>query len=401
VVKSGEDLSDGSGVGNHADGSLDLGEVTSGDNSGGLVVDTALETGRAPVNKLDGSLGLDGGNSGIDILRDDITTEHKAACHVLSVSGITLGHHGGGLESRVGDLSNRELLVVGLLGRDDGSVRGKHKVDTGVGDQVSLELSNINIKSTIETEGGGQRRDKLGNKSVQVGVSGSLNVEGSAADVVDGFVIEHDSNISVLKKRVGGKDRVVRLNNSGGDLGRGVDGETELGLLTVVDGKTFKKEGSETGTSSSTDGVEDKESLETSAVISELSDTVEAQVDDFLSDGVVTTGEVVSSIFLTRDQLVGVEELSVGTSADFIDDSGFEIEEDATGDVLSGTGFREEGVEGIISSTDGLIGGHLTIRLDTVLKAVEFPAGVTDLDTGLTDVNADYFSHFCLVNLLF
>jgi len=147
----------------------------------------------------------------------------------------------------------------------------------------------------------------LGNKSVKVGVGGSFNVKRSTADVIDGFVIKHDSDISVLKKGVSRKNRVVRLNNSGGDLGRGVDGETKLGLLTVIDGKTFKKEGSETGTGSSTDSVEDKETLKTSTVISKLSDTVEAKVDNFLTDGVVTTGEVIGGIFLSRDQLFGVE----------------------------------------------------------------------------------------------
>jgi hypothetical protein len=55
--------------------------------------------------------------------------------------------------------------------------------------------------------------------------------------------------------------------------------------------------------------------------------------------------------------------------------------------VLSSSGFREEGVEGIISTTNGLIGGHLSVRLNTVLKAEEFPAGVTDLDTSLSNVN--------------
>jgi len=38
------------------------------------------------------------------------------------VAGVALGHHGGGLEGGVGDLGNGELLVVGLLGGDDGSV---------------------------------------------------------------------------------------------------------------------------------------------------------------------------------------------------------------------------------------------------------------------------------------
>merc|ERR1712230_296732 len=116
VIDSGEDLSDGSGVGDHADGSHDLGEITTGHNSGGLVVDTALEASGAPVDELDGSLGLDGGDGGVDILGDNITAVHEAAGHVLSVAGVALGHHGGGLEGGVGDLGNGELLVVGLLG---------------------------------------------------------------------------------------------------------------------------------------------------------------------------------------------------------------------------------------------------------------------------------------------
>jgi len=122
VIDSGEDLSDGGGVGDHADGSHDLGKITSWNDGWWLVVDTALETGWAPVDELDGSLGLDGGNSGVDILGDDITSVHEAASHVLSVSWVTLGHHGGGLEGAVGDLSNGELLVVSLLGGDDWSI---------------------------------------------------------------------------------------------------------------------------------------------------------------------------------------------------------------------------------------------------------------------------------------
>jgi hypothetical protein len=35
----------------------------------------------------------------------------------------------------------------------------------------------------------------------------------------------------------------------------------------------------------------------------------------------------------------------------------------------------------------------LTIWLDTVLKAEELPTGVTNLDTSLTDVDGNDFSH--------
>jgi len=387
VIDSGEDLSDGSGVGDHADGAHDLGEVTTWDNSGWLVVDTALEASWAPVDELDGSLGLDGGDSGVDILGDDITSVHEAAGHVFTVARVALGHHGGGLEGAVGDLSDGELLVVGLLGGDDGSVGGKHEMDTWVGHQVGLELSDIDVEGTIESEGGSEGGDDLGDQSVQVGVGGSLDVEVATADIVDGLVVEHDGDVGVLKEGVGGEHGVVGLNDGGGDLGGWVDGEAELGLLAVVDGESLEEEGTETGTGTTTDGVEDEEALETSALISELTDSVEAEIDDFLTNGVVTTGEVVGSVFLTGDELLGVEELSVGTGTDLIDDGGFEIEEDATGDVLASTSLGEEGVEGIVATTDGLVGRHLTVWLDTVLEAEELPAGVTDLDTGLTDVD--------------
>jgi len=139
--------------------------------------------------------------------------------------------------------------------------------------------------------------------------------------------------------------------------------------------------------------VVDQETLKTGAVIGQLTDPVQAQVNDLLTDGVVTTGEVVGGIFLTGDQLFRVEQLTVGSGTDLIDDGGLQIDEDGTGDVLAGTSLGKEGVEGIIATTDGLVRRHLTIRLDTVFQAEQLPAGVTDLDTGLTDVNADSFPH--------
>ena len=266
-------------------------------------------------------------------------------------------------------------------------------MDTWVWHQVGLELSDIDVEGTIESEGSGEGGDNLGDDSVEVGVGWSLDIEVSSADIVDGLVVEHDGDIGVLEEGVSGEDGVVWLNNGGGDLRGWVDGETELGLLSVIDGKSLEKEGTKTGTGTTTDGVEDKESLETSALIGELSDSVEAEINNLLTDGVVTTGEVVSGIFLTGDELLWVEELSVGASSDLIDDGGLEIEEDSAGDVLASTSLGEEGVESVVTATDGLIGRHLTVRLDTVLEAEELPAGITDLDTGLTDVDGNDFSH--------
>ena len=55
---------------------------------------------------------------------------------------------------------------------------------------------------------------------------------------------------------------VVRLHHCCGHLGRGVDGELKLDLLPVVNTPPLHEEGGESGTNSSTKGVEDEEALE-------------------------------------------------------------------------------------------------------------------------------------------
>jgi hypothetical protein len=233
----------------------------------------------------------------------------------------------------------------------------------------------------------------LSNESVQVGVGWSFNIKVSSANIIDSFVIKDDSDISVLKKRVSWKDRVVWLNDGSWDLWGWINSESEFGFLTVIDWKSFEKKRSKSWSSSSSDGVEDEETLETCALISKLSDSVEAEINDFLTNGVVTSGEVVGGIFLSWDELLWVEKLSVGSSSNFINDSCFKIKEDSSWDVLSSSGFWEESVEGIISTSNWFVWWHLTVWLDTVLEAEEFPACITDLDTGLSNVDWNDFSH--------
>ncbi len=128
----------------------------------------------------------------------------------------------------------------------------------------------------------------------------------------------------------------------------------------------------------------------------------------------MTAGEVVGGVLLAGDQLLRVEQLPVGAGADLIDHSGLQVKEDAARDVLASPGLGEEGVESVVTTTNGLVGGHLhgarrrwsqvpnlgqtfwawredsahlAIRLDAVLQAVELPAGIADLDAGLANVN--------------
>jgi len=186
---------------------------------------------------------------------------------------------------------------------------------------------------------------------------------------------------------------VVRLDDRRGNLRASPGGETELGLLAVIHGQTLEQEARETGTSASTASVESHETLKTSAVVCELTDAVKDQVNDFLTNGVVATGEIVGGIFLTRDQLFWVEELTVRASADLIDHSWLQINKDATRDVLSCTSLGEECVERIVTSANGLVAWHLTIGLNAVLQAEQLPACVSNLDTALANVDADALTH--------
>ena len=59
MIQSRPGHGNGGGIGEHADGALDLCQVSAGNNCRWLVVNADLEASWTPVNKLDGSLSLD------------------------------------------------------------------------------------------------------------------------------------------------------------------------------------------------------------------------------------------------------------------------------------------------------------------------------------------------------
>ncbi|RWW38396.1 hypothetical protein BHE74_00056369 [Ensete ventricosum] len=87
--------------------------------------------------------------------------------------------------------------------------------------------------------------------------------------------------------------------------------------------------------SSSSNSIENKESLKASVVVCKLPNVIEAEIHDFLADGVVTSDKVVQSIFLATDYLFRVEKLAISSSSYFIDNSGFHIDKDYMRNVLS------------------------------------------------------------------
>jgi hypothetical protein len=99
------------------------------------------------------------------------------------------------LEGKVADL---KALVGALLSRDDGRITDERVVDARVGHKIGLELVQINVERTVESQRRGDGADNLGNQTVEVLVVGPGNVQAATADVVDSLVVNKERAVGVL-----------------------------------------------------------------------------------------------------------------------------------------------------------------------------------------------------------
>merc|ERR1719422_287602 len=89
-----------------------------------------------------------------------------------------------------------------------------------------------------------------------------------------------------------------------------------------------------------------------------------------------------------------MEELPIGASAHLIHHSWLQVDENSTGHVLACPGLAEEGVESVVAASNGLVTWHLSVRLNAMLQAEQFPTRIANLDAGLTEVDAEDLTHF-------
>ena len=74
----------------------------------------SVESRGRPVHKLNGAFVFERRHHGVDILRCSITAVHETTGHVLTVSKVTLDHHGFKLRSIHGDFVPRPSSTEGL-----------------------------------------------------------------------------------------------------------------------------------------------------------------------------------------------------------------------------------------------------------------------------------------------
>ena len=71
-------------------------------------------------------------------------------------------------------------------------------MDSRVRYQVSLELVQIDIQRTVESQGSCDRRDYLTDDSIQIAVRRTIDIQVSATDVVDGLIVNHEGTVGVF-----------------------------------------------------------------------------------------------------------------------------------------------------------------------------------------------------------
>lgn len=84
----------------------------------------------------------------------------------------------------------------------------------------------------------------------------------------------------------------------------------------------------------------------------------------------MTTSIVVGSILLAANQQLGVEELTVGASADLVNRGGVEIAKDGPRHVFAAAGRGKEGFEGAALTNVRQVGIRLAIGAQAVLEEV-------------------------------
>jgi len=378
-----EHVLDGGGVSDEGGGHLE--------SLGWDVAHGGLDVVGDPFNEVRGVLVLDVQHLLVNFLGGHSSSEHGGGGQVSSVSRVGGAHHVLGVEHLLGQFWDGQGSV--LLGSSGGqrSESSHEEVETRERNQVDGQLSEVGVQLTRESEAASDTGHGGGNQVVQVTVGGGGELQGSEADVIKSFVVNDHDFISVFDQLVDGKGGVVRLNDGVGDLWRWEDGEGAHHSVGVFLADFGDEKSSHSGSSSSSEGVGDLESLKTVASFGFLADDVKDGVNQLSTFGVMSFCPVVSGSGLSEDEVVWSEKLSEWSSTDGVHGTRFKVHEDRTWDIASTSCFVEVNVDALQLEVGISVVGSRWVN--AMFVSNDFPEFGANLVSALSGLDMNDFSH--------
>ena len=358
---------------------------------GGDVANGGLDVVGDPFHKVTAVLVLDVQHLFIDFLGGHAATEHAARGQVAPVAGVGGAHHVLGVELLLRQFGDGQGTV--LLGSTTGQ-RGEanhEKVQTRERDHVHRNLAQVTVQLTRESQAARDAGHGRGHQVVQVTVGRGGELQGTEADVVQGFVVQDHDFIGVFDQLMDRQRGVVWFDDGVRDLRGREHGEGHHDTVGVFLADLGDQQCSHAGASTPAQGVGDLEPLQAVARLGFLADDVQDGVDQFCAFGVVTFGPVVTGTGLAEHEVVRAEQLTERTGTDGVHGSRFQVHQDGAGDIASTSGFVVVHVDALqLKVTVAVVG---TGGVDTVFVRDDFPELGTDLVTALTALHVNDFSH--------
>lgn len=137
------------------------------------------------------------------------------------------------LESQI---MNFKAFMGALRRGNDRGVADERIMDTGIRNQVRLELVQVHVQCAVKSERRGDGADYLGDQAVQMLVTWAGDIQISSADIIDSLVVYEERTIRVLDCAVCRENGIVWFDDCGRNPWSWIDGELELTLLAVVCG---------------------------------------------------------------------------------------------------------------------------------------------------------------------
>lgn len=197
---------------------LDGGRVT---NEGGGhleslwwdIADRGLDVVWNPLYEVGGVLVLYVEHLLVDFFSGHSSSEHGGGSQVSSVSWVRSTHHVLGVEHLLSEFWDGQGSVLLGSSRGEWSESNHEEVESWEWDQVDSQFSQVGVELTWESEAGGNSGDTGRDEVVQVSVGWGGQLQGSEADVVQGFVINDHDFIGVFDELMDGEGGVVWLDD--------------------------------------------------------------------------------------------------------------------------------------------------------------------------------------------